>query len=103
VLKQGVISVILSSSLIKSLGVFPREALFKLAQSHLHPGAGMGGEIGLNRVESGIGLDQAIWNRSNGRAGEWGGALADKPRWVRILAITGGCPMAAIIVKVPPQ
>jgi len=32
-----------------------------------------------------------------------GGARADKPRWVRILAITGGSSMAAMIFKVPPQ
>jgi hypothetical protein len=48
------------------------------------------------------GRDQAIWSRSNDRAGDWGGARADKPRWVRILAITGGSSMAAMIVKVPP-
>jgi hypothetical protein len=48
------------------------------------------------------GRDQAIWSWSNDRAGARGGARADKPRWVRILAITGGCSMAAMIVKVPP-
>lgn len=46
--------------------------------------------------------DQAIGNRSNDRAGDRGGARAGKPRWVRILAITGGFSMAARIVKVPP-
>jgi hypothetical protein len=47
------------------------------------------------------GGDQAIWNRSNGRAGDQGGAREDKPRWVRILAITVGSSMAAMILKVP--
>ncbi len=47
-------------------------------------------------------LDQALWSRSNGRAGEQGGALMGKPRWVRILAMTGGYSMAAMIFKVPP-
>ncbi len=49
------------------------------------------------------GWDQAIWNRSNDRAGDRGGARADKPRGVGILAITGGCSMAAMIFKVPPH
>ena len=31
------------------------------------------------------------------RAGDRGGARADKPRWVRILAITGDASMAAMI------
>jgi hypothetical protein len=31
-----------------------------------------------------------------------GGALMDKPRWVRILAITVGWSMAAMIFEVPP-
>jgi hypothetical protein len=47
-------------------------------------------------------LDQALWSRSNGRAGEQGSALMGKPEWVRILAMTGECSMAAMIVKVPP-
>ena len=34
--------------------------------------------------------DQASWNRSKARAGAQGGARADQPRCVRILAITGG-------------
>jgi hypothetical protein len=32
-----------------------------------------------------------------------GGALMDKPRWVRILAITVGSSRAAMIFKVPPH
>jgi hypothetical protein len=57
-------------------------------------------------VEPGGGIagwDQAIWNRSNDRAGDRGGARAGKPRWMRILAITEGCSMAAMIFKGPPQ
>ena len=41
--------------------------------------------------------------RSDDRAGRRGGARADKPRWVRILAIAVGLRMAAMIFKVPPQ
>ena len=47
--------------------------------------------------------DQAMWSRSNNRPGDRGGALAGKPRCVRILAITVGSSMAAMIFKVPPQ
>jgi hypothetical protein len=43
------------------------------------------------------------WSRSNDRAGDRGGARAGKPRWVRILAITGDLRWAARIVKVPPH
>ena len=56
-----------------------------------------------NRVGEGRVLDQAIWDRSNDRAGDRGGARADKPRWVRILAITGGSSIAAMSFKVPPH
>src|ERR671914_2819788 len=56
----------------------------------------------MNRLESGIGWNQAFWKRSNGRAGERGGALMGKPRCARILAITVGSRMAAMIVKEPP-
>ena len=46
---------------------------------------------GTGRTGWGAAWDQqAIWNRSNGRAGDRGGARADKPRCVRILAITMG-------------
>ena len=47
--------------------------------------------------------DQASWNRSKALAAARGGARAGKPRWVRILVITEGCSMAAIIFKVPPH
>ena len=51
----------------------------------------------------GRGLGSGLWSRSNDRAGDRGGARAGKPRWVRILAITGGSSMVARIVKVPPH
>ena len=47
--------------------------------------------------------NQAISISSNERAGERGGALVGKPRWARILAITTGSSMAAMILRVPPQ
>ena len=54
---------------------------------------------------------QIVWNRSNRRAGERGGARVGRPRWLRILMITGGSSMAALrrgsgqamIFKAPPQ
>src|SRR5215469_15421994 len=46
---------------------------------------------------------QIVWNRSTRRAGARGGARAGRPRWLRILTMTGGSSMAAIIFKVPPQ
>jgi len=46
---------------------------------------------------------QAVWNRSNRRAGARGGARVGKPIWVRILTITGGSSMAAMIFNAPPQ
>ena len=46
---------------------------------------------------------QIVWNRSIRRAGARGGARVGRPRWVRILTITGGSSMAAIIFKAPPQ
>ena len=42
------------------------------------------------RWEAGLVRDQASWNRSKALAAARGGARAGKPRWVRILAITGG-------------
>jgi hypothetical protein len=33
---------------------------------------------------------QIVWNRSNRCAGERGGARVGRPRWLRILTITGG-------------
>ena len=52
---------------------------------------------------------QAAWKKcpeashSTRRAGERGGARVGKPKWARILAITGGSSMAAMIFKAPPQ
>jgi len=46
---------------------------------------------------------QTVWNKSNRCAGERGGARAGRPRWLRILTITGGSSMAAMIFKLPPQ
>jgi len=47
--------------------------------------------------------DKTAWNRSNRRAGKPGGARVGRPRWVRILRITGGSSIAAMIFKLPPQ
>src|SRR5262249_11656323 len=46
---------------------------------------------------------QIVWNRSTRRAGERGGARGGSPKWLRILTITGGSSMAAMIFKAPPQ
>ena len=54
---------------------------------------------------------QIVWNRSTRRAGARGGARVGRPRWLRILMITGGSSMAALrrgsgqamIFKAPPQ
>jgi len=45
---------------------------------------------------------QAVWKRASGRAGERGGALAGRPRWVRIFAISSASSMAAMIFMLPP-
>jgi hypothetical protein len=45
---------------------------------------------------------QDAWTNRKGRAGERGGARMGKPRCERILSITGGSSMAAMILKVPP-
>src|SRR5919106_4397952 len=39
---------------------------------------------------------QVVWKRSNRCAGERGGARVGRPRWVRILIITGGSSIAAL-------
>jgi hypothetical protein len=39
---------------------------------------------------------QIVWNRSTRRAGVRGGARVGRPRWLRILTITGGSSMAAL-------
>ena len=36
---------------------------------------------------------QIVWNRSTRRAGARGGARVGRPRWLRILTITGGSSM----------
>ena len=59
------------------------------------------GSIGL-RWQAGFRC-QIIWNRSILRAGARGGARVGRPRWLRILSITGGSSMAAMIFKAPPQ
>lgn len=46
---------------------------------------------------------QAVCKNSPVRAGERGGAQVGNPRWARILAITAGSSMAAMMVKGPPQ
>src|ERR671914_452753 len=46
---------------------------------------------------------QVVWKRSNRCAGERGGARVGRPRWVRILIITGGSSIAVMIFKAPPQ
>ena len=47
--------------------------------------------------------DQAAWNRSTRRPGDLGGARAGRCRWVRILVITTGSTIAAMIFRRPPQ
>ena len=54
-------------------------------------------------LASGFRLAQIVWNRSTRRAGARGGARVGRPRWLRILMITGGSSMAAMIFKAPPQ
>src|SRR5919106_999065 len=39
---------------------------------------------------------QIVWNKSTRRAGERGGARGGRPRWLRILTITGGSSIAAL-------
>src|SRR5262245_15136532 len=46
---------------------------------------------------------QIVWNRSTRRAEARGGARDGRPKWLRILTITGGSSMAPIIFKAPPQ
>ena len=52
---------------------------------------------------AGIGRDQASWNRSKALAAARGVLGRASRGCVRILVITGGCSMAAMIFKVPPQ
>src|SRR5215475_13921425 len=44
---------------------------------------------------------QIVWNRSTRRSGARGGPRVDRPRWLRILTITGGSSIAAMIFKAP--
>ena len=46
---------------------------------------------------------QIVWNRSTRRAGARGRARDGRPKWLRILTITGGSSIAAMIFKAPPQ
>ena len=57
----------------------------------------------LNRIGSGVGLGSGHWESIEGRAGARGGARAGRPRWVRILAIKGGCSMETMSFKEPPH
>src|SRR5262249_15708495 len=42
---------------------------------------------------------QINWNRSTRRAGARGGARVDRPRWLRIVTITGGSSMPVLSVS----
>ena len=55
------------------------------------------------RVGKRFSAPQIVWNKSNRCAGERGGARVGRPRWLRILTITGGSSIAAMIFKLPPQ
>ena len=63
------------------------------------------------RVGNRFSAPQIVWNKSNRCAGERGGARVGRPRWARILTITGGSSMpvlslvegAAMLFKLPPQ
>jgi hypothetical protein len=46
---------------------------------------------------------QMVWNKSTRRAGERGEARVGRRRWLRILTITGGSSIAAMIFKALPQ
>jgi hypothetical protein len=48
------------------------------------------------RVGKRFSAPQIVWNKSNRCAGERGGARVGRPRWARILTITGGSSMAAL-------
>ena len=53
------------------------------------------------RVGNRFSAPQIVWNKSNRCAGERGGARVGRPRWARILTITGGSSMAAMLFKLP--
>ena len=48
------------------------------------------------RVGNRFSAPQIVWNKSNRRAGERGGARVGRPRWARILTITGGSSMSVL-------
>ena len=50
-----------------------------------------------------VGVELGCCGRQNTWGGKRGGALVGKPRWARILAITVGSSMAAMIFSSPPQ
>ena len=67
-----------------------RKVPFRAARSHSEraaPSACVGKRFSTRQV---------VWNRSTRCAGARGGARVDRPRWVRILMITGGSSMAAL-------
>src|SRR5262245_52985055 len=43
---------------------------------------------------------QIVWNRSTRRAGERGGARVGRPRWLRVLTITGGSSMPVLTARI---
>src|SRR5499433_3547350 len=53
------------------------------------------------RVGNRFSAPQIVWNKSNRCAGERGRARVGRPRRARILTITGGSSMAAMIFKLP--
>ena len=59
--------------------------------------------VGILRGIGPFGVESGRLKETNACAEERGGALVDNPRWARILAITAGSSMAAMIVKGPPQ
>ena len=72
----------------------PHARELRLYSERATPSAGVG-----NRSST----RQAVWNKSNRCAGARGGARVGRPRWLRILTITGGSSMAAMIFKAPAQ
>ena len=54
------------------------------------------------RVGNRFSAPQIVWNKSNRCAGSVAGRVG-RPRWARILTITGESSMAAMTFKLPPQ
>src|SRR5258708_38055980 len=44
---------------------------------------------------------QIVWHKSNRCSGERGGARVGRPRWARVLTITGGSSIAGMIFNLP--